>query len=394
MTPVPQAKRLLVFAMRKHNLLQALSGLASDGGPARQRAARVDAMVVADEPAFTRDIYLERRRAERNQRSLVLVLIDATAIADISARAAALRYVIHRVPDLLRDTDKLGWYRKESILGVLLPDLRGVDQGAIRMLADNLSNLFQKSLGATLAVSVQLTIHIFPNPLNLCGESPDLTLYPELPGQEQRLAFQAELKRALDVLFSGLALLLLSPLLACVAAAVKCSSPGPVLFRQKRLGQYGKPFCFLKFRSMYANSNATVHQEYVSQFIAGRPAATAGIYKIADDPRVTAVGHVLRRTSLDELPQLWNVLRGEMSLVGPRPALSYEFEQYASWHRRRVWEAKPGITGLWQVQGRSRTSFEEMVRLDLRYARRWSLWLDVKILCQTPGAVLNGKGAY
>jgi len=378
--------------MRKQDyLLQALSGMASDGVAGKQAGARVDAMVVADETAFTRDIYLERRRAERNQRSLVLVLIDATAIADVPARAAALRYVIHRVPDLLRDTDKLGWYRKESILGVLLPDLRGVDQGAIGTLADNLSNLLQRNLGETLAGKVQLTIHIFPDPLNLCGESPDLTLYPELPAQEQRLAFQVELKRALDVLFSGLALLLLSPLFACVAMAVKCSSPGPVLFRQKRLGQYGKPFSFLKFRSMYATSNAAVHQEYVRKFIAGR---TAGVYKITHDPRVTAVGHVLRRTSLDELPQLWNVLRGDMSLVGPRPPLSYEFEQYASWHRRRVLEAKPGITGLWQVQGRSRTSFEEMVRLDLRYARRWSLWLDVKILCQTPGAVLNGKGAY
>jgi lipopolysaccharide/colanic/teichoic acid biosynthesis glycosyltransferase len=381
--------------MRKQDyLLQALSGMASAGVAGKQAGARVDAMVVADETAFTREIYLERRRAERNQRCLVLVLIDATAIADVPARAAALRYVIHRVPDLLRDTDKLGWYRKESILGMLLPDLRGVDQGAIGTLADNLSNVLQRNLGETLAGKVQLTIHIFPDPLNLCGESPDLTLYPELPAQEQRLAFQVELKRALDVLFSGLALLLLSPLFACVAMAVKCSSPGPVLFRQKRLGQYGKPFSFLKFRSMYATSNAAVHQEYVRKFIAGRAAATAGVYKITDDARVTAVGHVLRRTSLDELPQLWNVLRGDMSLVGPRPPLSYEFEQYASWHRRRVLEAKPGITGLWQVQGRSRTSFEEMVRLDLRYARRWSLWLDVKILCQTPGAVLNGKGAY
>lgn len=361
--------------------------------PGEQRTARLDAVTVADEPTFTRDIYLERRRAERTQRSLVLMLLDASAIADVPTRAAALRQVSHRLPNLLRDTDKLGWYRKESSLGILLPEMPG-DQALIRTLAENVSNLLQRSVGATVAGRVQLTIHIFPDPFNWSGESPDLTLYPELTGQGPRLPFQAELKRALDVLLSATALLLLSPLFALVAAAIKCSSPGPVLFRQKRLGRYGEPFIFLKFRSMYANSNAVVHEEYVRRFIAGAPAGRNGIYKITDDPRVTRVGRALRRTSLDELPQLWNVLRGEMSLVGPRPPLSYEYEQYAGWQRRRVLEAKPGITGLWQVQGRSRTSFEEMVRLDLRYARRWSLWLDVKILWQTPRAVLTGRGAY
>ena len=113
-----------------------------------------------------------------------------------------------------------------------------------------------------------------------------------------------------------------------------------------------------------------------------------------DDPRVTPVGRFIRKTSLDELPQFWNVLRGDMSLVGPRPALAYEFRKYEVWHRRRVLEIKPGITGLWQVEGRSRTRFDEMVRLDLKYARAWSVWLDLKILAQTPGAVIQGEGAH
>lgn len=356
-------------------------------------AGRLNGMVVADEAAFTREIYLERRRAERNDTSLVLILLDASAIADAAACAAALRIVTRDLPAVLRDTDKLGWYRRERILGILLYDLRSVNQSLIRTLADNAANLLQNSLGATLADRVQVTIHVFPDLLALSGESPDLTLYPELRRQEERLLFQAVLKRTLDVLFSALALLLLSPLFALLALMIKCSSRGPTLFRQQRLGRYGEPFTFLKFRTMYTNSNAGIHEDYVRKFIAGGPASAAGIYKLTDDPRVTRVGHILRRRSVDELPQLWNVLRGEMSLVGPRPPLAYEFEHYAGWHRRRILEAKPGLTGLWQVQGRSRTSFDDMVRLDLRYARNWSLWLDLKILWHTPAAVLSGRGA-
>lgn len=145
---------------------------------------------------------------------------------------------------------------------------------------------------------------------------------------------------------------------------------------------------------MYLSCDPLPHQDYVQAFIANKGAPRNGVYKLTHDTRVTSLGRILRKTSLDELPQFWNVLRGEMSLVGPRPPLPYEFEKYAPWHRRRVLEAKPGMTGLWQVSGRSRTSFNEMVRLDLRYARHKSFWLDLKILLRTPQAVLSGKGAY
>jgi lipopolysaccharide/colanic/teichoic acid biosynthesis glycosyltransferase len=148
---------------------------------------------------------------------------------------------------------------------------------------------------------------------------------------------------------------------------------------------------------MHVDADHAVHQQFVSSFINCRDrAAQAGkteLFKIVDDPRVTPIGRFLRRSSLDELPQLWNVLRGDMSLVGPRPPLPYEVTQYHSWHRRRILEAKPGVTGLWQVTGRSRTTFDEMVRLDLRYARDRSIWIDLKILLATPRAVLSGKGA-
>ena len=158
-----------------------------------------------------------------------------------------------------------------------------------------------------------------------------------------------------------------------------------------------RPFTILKFRTMYADAGHTLHHEFVSAFIKGRDQSqqVSGrtLFKLANDPRVTPVGRLLRKTSLDELPQLWNVVRGDMSLVGPRPPIPFELEKYESWHRSRVLEAKPGITGLWQVAGRSRTSFDEMVRLDLRYARARSFRTDLTILLATPAAVISGKGA-
>jgi lipopolysaccharide/colanic/teichoic acid biosynthesis glycosyltransferase len=200
----------------------------------------------------------------------------------------------------------------------------------------------------------------------------------------------------MDVGGSLVALVLASPIFFLIALAVKLTSKGPIFFKQERIGQYGVPFPILKFRSMHANNNCNLHKEYVSQLIAGvaekKPCNGngQGIYKLTADARITTVGKFLRRTSLDELPQFINVLKGEMSLVGPRPPIDYEVDKYDLWHRRRVMEAKPGITGLWQVNGRNRLPFNEMVRLDLRYANSWSPWLDLKILLRTPRAVVAG----
>jgi lipopolysaccharide/colanic/teichoic acid biosynthesis glycosyltransferase len=187
---------------------------------------------------------------------------------------------------------------------------------------------------------------------------------------------------------------------AILAVLIKLTSKGPVFFRQQRLGQFQVPFVFLKFRSMHVATGAEIHREYVKSFIAGRaePNASNGrhrrVYKLTNDPRVTWIGKFMRRTSLDEIPQFWNVLMGHMSLVGPRPPIGYEIEAYDVWHRRRLLEAKPGITGLWQVHGRSRTTFDDMVRLDLRYSRMCSPISDLKILLQTPRAVFSGDGAF
>jgi lipopolysaccharide/colanic/teichoic acid biosynthesis glycosyltransferase len=204
----------------------------------------------------------------------------------------------------------------------------------------------------------------------------------------------------MDITGSALLLTLLSPAFAVIALLIKLTSKGPTIFQQERLGQFGHRFMFLKFRTMYTNNDPKIHKDYVQRYISGQTLRIEGgkdeavVYKITEDPRVTPIGRFLRKTSLDELPQFWNVLMGKMSLVGPRPPLPYEFEIYDVWHRRRVLEVRPGVTGLWQVSGRSRTRFDEMVRLDLRYIQSWSLWLDLKILAATPRAVLSGEGAF
>ena len=173
-------------------------------------------------------------------------------------------------------------------------------------------------------------------------------------------------KRIVDLLGSFSLLVLLSPVFVCIGVAIKLTSPGPILFRQTRIGQFGLPFMFLKFRSMYTDADPRVHEEYIKEFIvqskngSGTPDGLKqdGLFKLSNDSRITRLGHFLRRSSLDELPQLLNVLEGTMSLVGPRPSIPYEIKDYDLWYRRRVLEAKPGITGLWQVQGRSRITFE------------------------------------
>ena len=205
-------------------------------------------------------------------------------------------------------------------------------------------------------------------------------------------------KRASDILISLFAIVVLAPVWLIVSILVKRSSPGPVMFRQERVGMDGRIFLCYKFRTMRADSDDSVHREAYRKNIEGHAAANAGddtrpvFGKVKDDDRVTATGRWLRRSSLDELPQLFNVLKGDMSIVGPRPPIPYEVEEYDIWHRKRL-DMKPGITGLWQVSGRNRLTFDEMVRTDLYYIENWSLWLDLKIIFLTLPAVWRGDGA-
>jgi len=206
-------------------------------------------------------------------------------------------------------------------------------------------------------------------------------------------------KRLIDITGSLFGIIFFSPLMLVIAILIKITSNGPVFFKQKRIGRFGKIFTFLKFRTMLVNCDDSIHKDYVKKLIQGKNnevnlgTTEKPLYKIENDPRITWLGRYLRKLSLDELPQFFNVLVGSMSLVGPRPPIPYELESYKSWHHRRILEVKPGITGLWQVYGRSMTTFDEMVRLDLQYVHERSLKLDIKILFKTILVVFNTKGA-
>jgi len=205
------------------------------------------------------------------------------------------------------------------------------------------------------------------------------------------------LKRSFDLVIAALAIVLLLPVWLLVALLIKLDSKGPVFYTQERVGMDGRLFLLYKFRTMKAGADSELHREYQRAFIAGRAEANLGndnkpTYKLLADPRITRIGKILRRTSLDEVPQLLNVVSGDMSLVGPRPPIPYEVEAYELWHRKRL-DMKPGLTGLWQVSGRNRLPFEEMVRLDLFYIENWSLLLDLKIILRTGFVMLGGEGS-
>ena len=366
---------------------------------------------VLSEEAFQRLISIERKRSERSQRPFVLLLIETGNIlpSENHDNSRVLLDMLAALKGATRDTDVTGWHKANTVVGMIFREITLDSNLVLSMILSRIASVLREQLDEDQFSHVKFSFYVFPDSWdsNDPGRPSNPTFYPDLEKREKTRRFGRATKRLIDVLGSLSLLLLLSPIVAIIAAAIKLTSRGPVHFRQKRIGEHGTPFTFLKFRTMYVNNDASEHKAYVQQLIAGHAVKHPtdgdgngngngngeGIFKLTNDPRITPVGRFLRRTSLDELPQLFNVLRGEMSLVGPRPPLPYEVEAYATWHRRRLLEAKPGITGLWQVLGRSRVGFDEMVRLDLRYARNSSPWLDLKILLQTPGAVFGGHGA-
>ena len=355
------------------------------------------------EETFRALLALERRRAERSCRPFVLMLLDTSAV-DAEKRGSALfERLASVVGSAIRESDLIGWYEEESVLAMIFTEVSTDENSSVtEVLRDKVVNTLRASLEQAIIRKLTLTVHVFPENWDTgsADRAADIKLYPDVSEVAAKQRFSKIVKRGMDIVGSIALMLILVPILAAIAVLIKLTSNGPVIFKQERLGQFGNTFQCLKFRTMFADSDPTIHREYIHSFIAGKVKQTNGnndrpvVYKITDDPRVTPIGRFLRRTSLDEFPQFWNVLRGEMSLVGPRPPLLYEFEAYELWHRRRVLEVKPGVTGLWQVLGRSRTNFDDMVRMDFRYCQRWSLWLDLKILLATPAAVFTGHGAY
>ncbi|HEU0300182.1 MAG TPA: sugar transferase [Longimicrobium sp.] len=342
--------------------------------------AATRARSVAD---FRGSLRRECARADRTGREFSLLVLAPSP----SGAAPALELLGRR----LRETDEIGWMEGGSI-GALLTDTGR--EGAQLVAGEVLSRLEREG-----AAPPAHTLFTYPGDWMAPG-APAASVDDAHPaGAASAAAVPPCLdayppwKRVMDVAGALAAILLLSPVLLAVALAVRLSSTGPVFFRQERIGYGGRRFRMWKFRSMYADAGDAAHAAYLRSLVAGQGGADGG-FKLRADPRITPVGRVIRRWSLDELPQLFNVLRGDMGLVGPRPEPAYATEGYAQWYYRRVLGAKPGITGLWQVHGRSRVSYETMVRMDLRYGQRLSPLADARLLLQTIRAVLSTEGAY
>lgn len=380
-------------------LLRVNRAPAADGSPFE--SARAERGVL-NEPSFKNMIAIERKRTERSREPFLMMLIEAGNPETSELNSKSLEAIASALLTRSRETDLVGWYSERRTVGVIFTGLEGDDKNSIvSTILTRVKGMLHDELDFNQFSRLKISFHFFPDwehPKD--GNPSDPALYPDVMKLGKRKRSLLLFKRMIDIAGSALLLALFAPVLLAIAVAIKISSRGPVLFRQQRVGQFGKCFTFLKFRSMHVDSDSQVHEKFVTELITRdaeqEPGAEnhQGVYKIKNDHRVTPVGRFLRRTSLDELPQLVNVLTGEMSLVGPRPAIPYELAAYQAWHRRRLLHAKPGITGLWQVAGRSRVRFDEMVRMDLRYATSWTPWLDIKILLLTPMAVLRGTGAY
>jgi lipopolysaccharide/colanic/teichoic acid biosynthesis glycosyltransferase len=356
-----------------------------------------------DEDTFRRMIAIERKRTERSMSPFLLILLECVGAQSVKKHKATLDSATSALLLSSRDTDLVGWYKNGEIVGAMFTGLVVNDK---REVLDTFLTKVTKSLRNELSEEqfnqIRISFHLFPDDWDheTPGRPSNAALYPDLTSHDEGRRSVLIVKRTVDLIGSSTALILCSPLFLFIALAVKFTSKGPVFYRQQRVGRYGQTFTFLKFRSMFVNNDSNVHREFVTRLIASAPGETKqseggeAVFKLTGDKRITRVGGLLRRMSLDELPQFLNVLKGEMSLVGPRPPIPYELAAYQTWHRQRLLAVKPGITGLWQVMGRSSVRFDEMVRLDLRYASTWTPWLDLKILLRTPGAVIRGSGAY
>lgn len=357
------------------------------------------------EDAFLEVLRLERKRTERSGKPFLLMLLDVGEVSRGRNKNDLLRETASALFAAAREVDVKGWYEHDNVMGVIFTEVSGTDEKVSGKIFTKVYQALCRHIGVDLANRISISMHAFPEQ-EIDGEKKgsgfDARLYPDLSGVKSTRKASHTIKRFIDVTISSLLIVLLFPLLVVIGLLVKLTSKGPIFFKQERVGLFGKRFMFLKFRSMYVNCDQSKHKEFVTSFITesrrngsnGSSVAQHGIYKMTNDPRITPLGRILRKTSLDELPQLFNVLKGDMSLVGPRPPIPYECEKYDVWHRGRILEVKPGITGLWQVKGRSTTTFDDMVRLDLKYVKNWSLALDFKILFQTPLAVVKGRGAY
>jgi lipopolysaccharide/colanic/teichoic acid biosynthesis glycosyltransferase len=373
------------FSMRGNAAIDRRGSAGKSPPPARPRFPKV-----LPAACFIEQVRLERLRVDRTGVPLSLAVLPLRAEASDSTKSLVRTFSL--VGARIRETDIVGFVDGHT-LGILLPN---TDRAGIKEISGKLADL-----ESDLFSAVHLATYphqVFDRIAKAGRAEPDMTsLIAEHSREHSWL--ELALKRGLDIVGSLVGIVLFSPLMLLIVLAIKLTSPGPAVFKQTRLGRYGVPFTFYKFRSMHLNTDDSIHREYVTGLINGdhdklnQGSAEKPLFKIKSDPRITRVGRIIRKTSMDELPQFFNVLKGDMSLVGPRPCIAYEAEHYEAWHLRRILELKPGITGLWQVEGRSQTNFDDMVRLDIEYVNRWSVGLDLKLLLKTLRVVFECGGA-
>lgn len=347
----------------------------------------------------------ERSRADRNGNVFSLIIFR---MANLPPGISIQRRMLLSLGSRLRDTDEFGWY-DDRHLGAIIPYASG--QSARRIAENICRDMSLPSNNETFIVYTypeswfldqRSDLLLEPGPLMQTEQLPlmpmeespvgclpnDAAVEQEEAGHKALLYRPLPLwKRTLDLVVSLTALILLSPLFLFAVILIKLVSPGPVLFKQERIGYMRRAFTLFKFRTMEVSSDTGTHARYVRKLIV-KDSESRPMSKLESSPSIIRYGRLLRASCIDELPQLFNVLRGEMSMVGPRPCLDYEADEYLRWQVRRF-DSVPGMTGLWQVKGKNRTTFKEMIRLDISYAQNLSLWLDLKILFLTPGAIIR-----
>ena len=356
------------------------------------------------EEGFKAILSVERKRSERSKKPFMVMVIDISDLLEQQGnrRSAKTRkiQIIQKTIEALhtetRSIDIKGWHLTGRSIGVLFTEFATDSHLLIR---DKVREKLAKIFSAKNVTNIKITNHWYPSKEENTSSEYNQLFYPEYGSGSLMKSSAMTAKRVLDIFGACFGLLFFSPILIVSSVLIKVTSPGPIFFRQERVGKGGKTFKIFKFRTMEVNNCDNTHQEYMKNFIKGCAEGVSDetgkkVFKLVNDPRITPIGNFLRRTSLDEVPQFINVLLGNMSLVGPRPPIPYEVSEYDLWHRRRVLEIKPGITGFWQIEGRSTTNFDGMVRMDIKYITNWSLALDIKMILMTPFALFKAKGAY
>jgi lipopolysaccharide/colanic/teichoic acid biosynthesis glycosyltransferase len=345
---------------------------------------------------FRTMLNFEIRRTERSKNPFLLVLVSINESLINSLDRNTLEKFRETFDQITRETDIKGWYRENRTIGIVYTDMSSQNRDLIlKKVKDGLKKVF----GHNIPHNAFIKTYLYPEDLGkeTSREAVDsLDALPDHAHLTTSHVVAQTVKRIIDISGSIVGIMLFAPALLIIPLIIKLTSRGPVFFKQKRVGYNGQTFQMLKFRSMHTNNDSSIHKKFMQDFIKNQGAVTSDtkIFKLVRDPRVTWIGRIIRKMSLDELPQFFNVLFGDMSLVGPRPAIPYETEEYDGWHKRRFLGVKPGITGFWQVYGRSTTAFDTMIRMDIHYVRNWTPVMDIKLMLKTPFSLFTAKGAY